>query len=410
MTNQKNPTEKELKLVSQFNNQLKYNDIRSQEEVVKKIKASLDILDISYTKTKIITQSDKYYDTEDNYLIKNEISLRFREVEKKNEKQCYITLKTKAKKEVGNVLSRYEKEEKLNDISNWKDKIRKCIEEVVDTNNFEMKDAVQIINNRILIPINTGKNAYNLCFDKYFFCVKGRRSDDLYEIEIESESENNTNTRDKKIDKLCDLFTQVFGYKTTKKSKYEQGMQWKSSEIDVKNKNFVLIDIVDYSKKIPELQKDIVIMLNKQIKKCLEDLDFFKKTIALPIGDGAILAFEENINIIRFIQTIVSALNIYNNSIPEKNKTIEVRFAIHNGPVFEFPDINGNTNYAGNGINIVSRIASKTKAKTIFVSEAFLNWCNNSAHIDTSIFSDKFEIEVKHGEKIIVREMQNYLK
>ena len=204
------------------------------------------------------------------------------------------------------------------------------------------------------------------------------------------------------------LFTQVFGFKTTKKSKYAQGMQWKSSGIDVKNKNFVLIDIVDYSKKIPEHQKDIVIMLNKNIKKCLENLNFFDKTIALPIGDGAILAFEDNINIITFIEAIVSALKEYNDSIPDNNKIIEVRYAIHNGHVFEFPDINGNTNYAGNGINIVSRIASQTKAKTILVSEAFSEWCKNSATIDTGIFDESFEIEVKHDEKIIVRKMNSF--
>ena len=404
MKSQTNSIEKELKLANLYNNQLKYINIREKEEIVEKIKSSLDIIGIEYLSTKVLKQIDKYYDTDNNYLLKNNGSIRYRRIDADEYTKHYITIKTKIKKDSGNALSRHEREEEFDEEFDYKGKINNYLLEVVHT-SFEIREAVQIINERISIRITTGKNSYNLCFDKYFFCVKGRRSDDYYEIEIESE--NDSNIKDKKIEKLCALFTQIFDFKITKQSKYEQGMSWKCSEIEVKNKQFVLIDIVDYSKKNPEIQKDIVIMLNKKIRICLEKLGFFKNTIALPIGDGAILVFEEKMNIIRFVEDFVSLLNEHNDSLPDITKIIEVRLAVHYGPVFEFPDINGSINYAGNGINVVARIASKTKAKTILASNDFFNWCRNSNIINLDMFNDSFEIEVKHGEKIQVREVKN---
>ena len=42
---------------------------------------------------------------------------------------------------------------------------------------------------------------------------------------------------------------------------------------------------------------------------------------------------------------------------------------MHYGPVYEYIDINGNPNFAGNGINIVARIGSQTDSNRVLISK-----------------------------------------
>ena len=82
---------------------------------------------------------------------------------------------------------------------------------------------------------------------------------------------------------------------------------------------------------------------------------------------------------------------------------MEIRTALHTGPIYEYTDINGNLNYAGSGINITARIASKAEPDQVLVSKECAQRLREMELIEEEYLSDCVEVTVKHDVTLPVR-------
>lgn len=395
--------EKEIKLLGKYNNQLKFSS-SSLKDSLSKIETLLDILKIKHGNIENITQIDEYYDTYNNKLLNEHASLRIRY----KGKRVYLTIKKMIQNE-DNVLpnlSRSEteiqlKSEKIEDVVN------KYGKEVLDIKPDELLKTIQVNNIRNVIPIQTNIRKYELCFDKYYFYIpnENKKSEDYYEIEIET---NNLKiSDDEQLVQLTRLFIETWEFIENLESKYERGRKWIANTTQqYLSKQFIVFDIVKYSKRQSYIQKDIILEFNRIVEEKLEEYGFNKGCIKIPTGDGMIIGLNEKCNIILFISSIIKKIKFINKNCQEE-KRIDIRTAIHFGSIFEYQDINNYKNYAGIGINIACRIIGEAKNFQVLVSEEFYQSLFDQGFIDEDSFSEQFEIKVKHGVCLKVRNYYN---
>ena len=162
---------------------------------------------------------------------------------------------------------------------------------------------------------------------------------------------------------------------------------------------------VSYSKKASTVQNQLIRIFMKLVQPVISQYD--AECVKIPIGDGIILGFKPDINIMGFLNDFFSQVRINNNSA-SKDRSIVIRTAMHYGPVYEYIDINGNPNFAGNGINIVARIGSQTDSNRVLISKECADFLLESERISSQNLSTVYSIKVKHD--VVINVMNYYDK
>lgn len=391
--------ENELKLSGCINNQLKYVG-DTAEDGLNKLYKILDILELEYAPTShMVRQEDIYFDSKDHLLESSGASLRIRNTES----QKVLTIKKMLKAQSA-VMRREEVELPIPDVEN---------EQQFLTKNFEkyfpqyvgtlLNEILCVYNTRHEIMISTTCSTYKLCFDKFeYYCNStGEGGDPLYEIEIEQLNGDDIET-DSSIGKLSVILTDLMGFSIEKRSKYIKGVDWLKQKEKFENRLFVLFDFVSYSLKPSAIQMQLVREFTKLLQEELSEYD--DDCVKIPIGDGVILGFADNINVFSFLSSFSSKLRSYNSCVPN-NRRLVIRTAIHYGPIYEYVDINGNPNFAGSGINIVARIGGQAHQNQVLVSNACVNFLKESEGICIQNLDSAQKITVKHD---LVLTVHNY--
>lgn len=388
--------EREIKLLGRYNNQLKFSS-GSLNDSLSKIEKLLDILKIEHGSIENIKQIDEYYDTCNNELLNKHASFRIRYKNKKMVENEDNILPNLSRNETEIEL----KPEKIEDV------INEYAKKVFDIEPDKLLKKIQVHNIRSIIPINTNVRNYELCFDKYYFYIpnENKKSEDYYEIEIETD--NVKISDDEQLVQLTRLFIEIWEFVGNLESKYERGRKWIANITQqYLNKQFIVFDVVKYSKRQSYVQKDIILEFNRIVEEKLEEYDFDKGCIKILTGDGMIIGLNEKSNIMLFIISIIKKIKFVNQNCQEE-KRIEIRTALHFGSIFEYQDINNHKNYAGMGINMACRIIGDAKNFQILVSEEFCQSLFNQGFIDEDSFSEQFKIKVKHGVCLKVRNYYN---
>lgn len=390
--------ENELKLSGSINNQLKY--VGDAKNVLDKLYKSLDLLNIAHdSSSKETIQRDRYFDTRQRLLERGGCSLRVRE----NESGKYLT----AKKPISSgqaALKRQEYEEKISgkgDVNKlvadyFRNQFPECASESIS-------EILQVKNTRHQIGISTSRHSYALCFDKYeYYCREsGEGGDPQYEIEIEQIDGEDIDT-DPDIKRLSTLLTDLMGFHVESRSKYQKGVDWLENKEKFEERIFILFDFVAYSQRPSSVQRQLVRDFMELIRTPLGQ--YAADCVKIPIGDGIILGCSVRTNVIALLNSFFDCLRRHNDRVPSK-RYLEVRTALHIGPIYEYTDINGNLNYAGSGINITARIASKAEPNQVLLSAECAQRLCETEQIEKRYLSERAEVEVKHG---VILSVQNY--
>lgn len=407
--------EREIKLNSSFNNQLKYT--YTSEPSVKKIQCILDGLGIRYdSQVDCFIQEDRYYDTRDRAILKDRNSLRIRAI---TDKQPVITGKHFVSYDTNGQYRREEKNSVVKPGQTDMDVLFAHAAQYFPGMKIEKKAVVGVRNNRTSFKITTQTSKYSFCLDKFCFINMddGTKSDDFYEIEVEEEIQNTDvvcppdsgagrgeKKEDPQLKKLSALFKEVFDYTPTEKNKYAKGVDWLYNPINQKNMQFIIFDIVDYSSRNSPVQKSMIKNFTRIINESLDESGMYE-CLRISIGDGVILCIDEKSDkALQILQRAFEKLNDHNKQ--DSGVMFELRTAVHYGHVLVYQDINNASNLAGTGINMVSRMLSGAEKSQVFISDV---WFENYQDMNiippeqAGCFSEPFTIKVKHDITIRVR-------
>lgn len=406
----KDGAEKEVKLLGGYNNQLKYSDC-SVKDTMKKISTLLEVFEIRQEgEMQKKKHRDIYYDTFDQKIKSKDASARIR-IEKKGAKEkTLITLKTKVDEDKEAVLARQDalvRNERECEVANITEGELLLKEKAASVFGFfegeRLEKQIEVNNERNYCIITTDVGSYELSYDKFKYTnpVDNSESPYYYEIEIEQSKKEGEAPRydyDSKIASFVKVLKDVMGFQYDGKNKYKRGIEWKNYRNKLHSRNFIVFDIVGYSKEYSNEQKKKVEKFTDIVKKSLQVL---QGTESIPIGDGLILIVPEENNIFPFINRVFRSLNTINEN-REEAEQIHIRTAVHNGKVMKYFDINENRNYAGQGINIAYRINSGADAGQILVSEDFYCFLREKGKLEESNYEKVEPLTVKHGLKIPV--------
>lgn len=388
--------ENELKLSGLINNQLKY--VGDATNVLEKLYKSLDLLNIAHDgSSKEIVQRDRYFDTRQRLLERGGCSLRIRE----NKSGKYLT----AKKPISSgqaALKRHEYEEKVSGKGDVDKLVADCFRSYFPEYAGEpVSEILQVKNTRYQTDISTPLHSYALCFDKYeYFCRQsGEGGDPQYEIEIEQIDGDDIDA-DPDIKRLSTLLTDLLGFQVESRSKYQKGVDWLDNKEKFEERIFILFDFVAYSKKTSSVQRQLVRDFMELIREPLEE--HAAGCVKIPIGDGMILGCPVHTHVIALLNNFFRKLRQHNRRVSEE-RHLEIRTALHTGPIYEYTDINGNLNYAGSGINITARIASKAEPDQVLMSEECARRLCEMELIEEEYLSACVEVTVKHDVTLSVR-------
>lgn len=393
--------ENELKLSGFVNNQLKYVG-DTAEDCLEKLYKILTILGIQYSPNpRRIQQIDTYFDSKQRQVEKLGGSLRIRSIGS----QKYLTVKEPLQiSGQSKILKRKEIETPLLAGEDPQKMVAEAFQKYFpQCGEKPPKEILRVYNTRHELEITTSSHAYKLCFDKFeYYCSSAEvGGDPLYEIEVE-QMDGDEIEKDPDIERLTILLTDLMGFKVENRSKYKKGIDWLNEKGAFENRLFVLFDFVSYSVQPSVVQKQLVRNFTKLIQPVLLEYDI--NCVKIPIGDGVILGFMTSTNIFGFLNSFFLELRTYNSSAPEENQ-LKIRTALHYGPIYEYVDINGNSNFAGSGINIVARIGGQAEQNQVLISEACANFLRDSKRIRTQNLSSVYSVTVKHG---VTLSVQNY--
>src|ERR1700756_5559574 len=158
----------------------------------------------------------------------------------------------------------------------------------------------------------------------------------------------------------------------------------------------LFIDIVGYSARPTDEQRDLVDQLNQAVRSS----DEFSRAAAagrlkkIPTGDGMALIFQDSPE-----QPIECALEI--SRVLKHYPDLPVRMGVHSGPVSAVTDVNGRVNAAGVGINVAQRLMDCGDTGHILLSKRVAEDLQQYSRWRPHLH-DLGEVEVKHGERVHV--------
>jgi TolB-like protein len=156
----------------------------------------------------------------------------------------------------------------------------------------------------------------------------------------------------------------------------------------------LFIDIVGYSKLLADQQRELVRLLNEEVRKTeqfrrAEEAD---KLVRLPTGDGMALVFFTTPDApLRCAMELDRRVKEY----PQLN----VRMGIHSGPVDVVHDVNDRRNVTGAGINLAQRVMDCADAGHILLSKRVADDLAQYERWQPHLY-DLGACEVKHGVRI----------
>src|SRR5712691_4938638 len=162
-------------------------------------------------------------------------------------------------------------------------------------------------------------------------------------------------------------------------------------EIELEIAHLLLIDVVGYSKLLVNEQIELLQELNQIVRgtECFRAAETKGKLIRVPTGDGmALLFFHSPEEPARCALEISRTL--------QEHPHIQLRMAVHSGPVNQVTDVNDKTNIAGSGINIAQRVLDCGDAGHILLSGHVADDLAEYRHWQPHLH-DLGECEVKHG-------------
>ena len=160
--------------------------------------------------------------------------------------------------------------------------------------------------------------------------------------------------------------------------------------------HLLLIDVVGYSKLLVNEQIELLQELNQLVRctECFRAAETSGKLIRLPTGDGmALLFFHSPEEPARCALEISKSL--------QSHPHIQLRMAVHSGPVNRIVDVNDMVNVAGAGINVAQRVMDCADAGHILVSKHLADDLAQYRHWQPYLH-DLGECEVKHGLRLHV--------
>lgn len=156
----------------------------------------------------------------------------------------------------------------------------------------------------------------------------------------------------------------------------------------------LFMDIVGYSKHTMDEQRQLL----NQLKDIVCSTAEFRRAqagdqlVSLPTGDGMALVFLNNpIAHVKCAWEVARLLKGH----PE----IKLRIGLHSGPIYLMPDINGNRNVTGGGINMAQRVMDCGDADHILVSKTVADVLSQLGEWAEYVH-DVGEREVKHGVRV----------
>ncbi len=395
--------ETELKFESLANLQFKFLPFENYDTILKKLRTLCSILDICLADESKLKLCDDYYDDDNSSLGNNNCSMRHRIQNGKHK----VTLKGDPISDINGSLKRNEKEFDLSE-SDFKGfitnpvQIRKRFKDEIGVDIIcgSVKKILTVQNKRMCLPLKTKASEYNLCIDNYSYFQEstGKYSEIFSEIEIEYLGKEKRG--DFQLEKLRKVITNILNYSPTQKSKLERGISYFSGKIDtIATVYSVAFDIVGYSLRSADLQKQLIQSLNYHTKEAIREIrkqEMDENIVCLPTGDGMIIIFEDR------PETIVPIVFSVQRRVKKENEIktfaqFEFRTGLHAGAVFKFSDINDNLNFAGNGINIAQRVMNiGDKWHVISSREGYESFGNIDSQIKVLFKPIGFH-EIKHG-------------
>jgi hypothetical protein len=399
----------EYKLSSLANTQFKFIPTESPSDFLKKIATLCDLLDIKYDRAYQTEIEDEYFDDEMLSLKSNGCSFRTRRTDNG---EHLITLKSNNENnKEKDVQSRVEYEKNFSrkefkEIVASPGLLRKKFKGYlnVTTNCEKLGKVLTVKNKRTNVQIRTKLGAYILCYDKYYFYHKADGGYSEIYTEIEIEKKGDYILKDSQLDKLRQAIIQLCNYAPNSKAKLDQGLERGNPARNMVSVFVIALDIVGYSKKTADIQKQMIQRLGYFAKGAIAEIrgeGAEHELIFLPTGDGMILVFQEK------PETLLSILFNLQKKIKNSNKNcppahcFEFRTGLHAGPVFKYSDVNGNLNFAGNGINIGQRVMSLGDSWHILATREGFEAMGNLA-ASRPYFFNLGNHTIKHGVEIEV--------
>jgi serine/threonine protein kinase len=156
----------------------------------------------------------------------------------------------------------------------------------------------------------------------------------------------------------------------------------------------LFMDIVGYSRHTMDEQRHLLNQLKDITCSTVEfrRAQAIDQLISLPTGDGMALVFlRDPIAHVKCAFEIARLLKGH----PE----IRLRIGLHSGPIYLMPDINGNRNVTGGGINMAQRVMDCGDADHILVSKTVADLLSQLGEWAEYVH-DAGEREVKHGVRV----------
>jgi TolB-like protein len=156
----------------------------------------------------------------------------------------------------------------------------------------------------------------------------------------------------------------------------------------------LFIDIVGYSKRTVDEQKELVTRLNELVRNTAQfrSADAAGKLIRVPTGDGMALAFFTSPD-----APVNCAIELA--KADQAGPKLELRMGIHSGPVDRLADVNERTNLAGAGMNMAQRVMDCGDARHILLSKRAADDLAQYAEWRPRLH-DLGQVEVKHEQRI----------
>lgn len=373
--------EREAKLSSTANSQLKLLPVLQAEAMLAKLRTACDVLGIELGESYQVKIRDEYLDDPDLSLFAQGLSLRHRREGDASE----LTLKTS---QLGapsdNKLSRLE--------VTWRDAddilaLRQDPSRVlaaarergapVAHSVQSVSTALVVDNDRLVVPASTSIGRYKLNYDKFHFYGPTAGFSEMF-AEFEIEAEETWPEHDHTIRGLQRLIQVLLDFEVSDLPKYRRGVQWlQDPHSGAKNVYAIGFDIVGYSRHAAVLQKQLIQRLNLLVKRSFEQLvgegrSLRDSLLYLPTGDGMLVVVDKWADkILPVLVHLQSEIKASNAEYPPGRRLL-VRTALHAGPVFTYTDINEHLNFAGNGLNLLARALTVGDDRHVVATEAAL--------------------------------------
>src|SRR5215213_1934250 len=388
--------ESEFKFVSLGNLQLKFSPVESGETVAEKVIVLCGLLGIGVSRRRSEDVTDEYFDDDHFNLLTNDCSLRRRT---KGEKSSG-TFKRADPKDPSEALHRIEVEvsgeqfaQLVNDNSAFHEFLTGQAPDVELSS--DLKQFLTVHNHRTKLILRTSAAEYEFSYDKFYYFNprNGRYSEYFSEIEIELLGDEMPS--DSQLEQLRGAVPILLNSKVSRRSKAETGEEWLRRNESARPIFTVAFDIVAYSQRTADVQKQLIMKFNKLTKEALWHIRGQSSpvdVIYLPTGDGMILIFEDRPEtLLPFIFSLQQKVRAH------QENPFSFRTGLHLGPVFQYSDVNENLNVAGSGINLAVRAMSTGDDWHIIATEAAFESLGQTDAELNNVFHPIGKYTVKHG-------------